>query len=51
MAYLSCFEIARHFEFDLRESTLTKKYTQGRLPYIAHPRVKNNIIRNFNLVL
>ena len=34
-----------------RESTLTKKYTQGRLPYIAHPGVENNIIRSFNFIL
>ena len=41
-AYLSCFQIARHFEFDPSESTLTEKYTQGRLPNIAHPRVETN---------
>ena len=41
-AYISCIQITRHFQFDKRKSTVTEKYTQGRLPYIAHLSIKTN---------
>ena len=41
-AYLPWIQITRHFQFDPRKSTVTEKYNQGKLPYIAHPRVKTN---------
>ena len=36
------FQIARHFQFDRRNSTDIEKYTQGRLHYITQPCVKTN---------